>query len=337
MNIVSNDDPAISLIIPVYNVEKYIKKALDSVVNQTMKNIQVIIVNDGSTDNSINIVEDFARKNSNFTIINQDNKGLAAARNAGLKIAKGKYIAFMDSDDYIEPNFLECLYKLAKDNDADISCCNYNIYLPNINANIYMPIATSNGVYKKEEALNKLIRDITLHHFSWNKLYKRELFNNHRIEFYNMCFEDISTSPRLFYNANKIAITSKAPYHYTMRKGSILNTMNVCKINDYTRSFGSICDFLFEKDDYRKYKHSILIYGVRVTIVNWYSVIRMHAKALNFDGCIKNCKNVFKDVSCFMNSDYSKNDKLVSLKWPVKEPIKKVKIPIKKKKACSKK
>ena len=121
--------PKISLIIPVYNVQEYIEKALQSVVNQTFKDFEVIIVNDGSKDQSVEIVKKFIRKYDNFRLINQENQGLSGARNTGLKEAKGEYIAFIDSDDFIENNFLEELYNLAVDNDADISYCNCKIYI----------------------------------------------------------------------------------------------------------------------------------------------------------------------------------------------------------------
>ena len=124
---------AISLVMPVYNVEKYLKRALESVQTQTFKNFELIIVNDGSTDGSKAIAESFCEKNENFILINQENQGPSVARNTGLKVCKGDYIGFMDSDDYLEPEFLESLYTAATENDADIACCNFNLYYPEEN------------------------------------------------------------------------------------------------------------------------------------------------------------------------------------------------------------
>ena len=109
----SLDTPKISLIIPVFNTEKFLKKALESVEKQTFKYFETIIVNDGSTDKSAEIIENFAKKNKNVTVINQSNQGLSAARNTGIKNARGEYIAFLDSDDFLMPTFLSSLYRLA--------------------------------------------------------------------------------------------------------------------------------------------------------------------------------------------------------------------------------
>ena len=113
--------PIVSVIVPVYNSEKYLTEALNSLEEQTFKNFEVIIVNDGSTDNSEKIIKDFVNKNSNFKLINQKNMGPGYAKNTGIRYSKGKYIAFLDSDDFFAPNFLEILYNLAVENKADIA------------------------------------------------------------------------------------------------------------------------------------------------------------------------------------------------------------------------
>lgn len=105
----------LSVIIPVYNVEKYLKRCLDSVINQTLKDIEILCINDGSTDDSLSILEEYKSKDSRIVIISQGNKGLAATRNVGIENAKGEYLAFVDSDDWINSKFLECLYSSAKE------------------------------------------------------------------------------------------------------------------------------------------------------------------------------------------------------------------------------
>lgn len=115
----------ISIIVPVYKVENYLSKCLDSMICQTYKNIEIILVDDGSPDNSGKICDDYAKKDSRIKVIHKENGGLSDARNAGLKIATGKYIGFVDSDDYISVEMYEKLYNQAKKEDADIACCNY--------------------------------------------------------------------------------------------------------------------------------------------------------------------------------------------------------------------
>ena len=119
--------PKVSVIIPVYNVEKYLSECLDSVVNQTLKDIEIICVNDGSPDGSAEILEEYAQKDNRIKVITQENRGVSEARNSGLKIASGEYIAFLDSDDYIDLKFFEQLYKRGIESNSDVVVCE-NIY-----------------------------------------------------------------------------------------------------------------------------------------------------------------------------------------------------------------
>ena len=144
--------PEISLIVPIYNVEKYLVKALTSIENQTFKNFEAILVDDGSTDKSIDIIKEFCEKNENFKFIQQENRGPAAARNSALEISTGKYIAFMDSDDFIEPEFLENMYNAAEENGADIACCNFKLYYPEKDAKVQLPFNSIKGIYTKKQA-----------------------------------------------------------------------------------------------------------------------------------------------------------------------------------------
>ena len=163
--------PKFSIIVPVYNTEKDLKRGLDSSKSQSLKDYEVIIVNDGSNDNSSDIISKYPYK-----VINQENQGPSVARNTGIKESRGEYIGFMDSDDYLEPKFLELLYTAAVDSDADIACCNFNMYYPAKKLKIFMPFTSFPGVYSKTKALRKLILDIGVHYFVWNKLSKRSLF-----------------------------------------------------------------------------------------------------------------------------------------------------------------
>lgn len=313
-------NPAISLVMPVYNVENFLSKALTSVENQTFKDFEMIIVDDGSSDKSYEIAEEFRIKNPNFKLIKQENSGPAAARNTGVMHCKGEYIAFMDSDDYLEKNFLEELYKLAKKTGADITCCNFNMYFPNKKLKIYMPFNSLPGVYTKSKALRKLILDVSVHYFIWNKLYKRELFMERNIKFDDMYFEDISTSPRLFYFAKTVAFTSKALYNYTMRENSILHSINAKKVNDYIKALGIIKSFLEENNDYEKYSGHVWIYAQRVKFVVYYYIINLHLKALNFKGFGKNISCAMKSINYFTDKKTNGNIENIDVPYKVKDP-----------------
>lgn len=321
-------NPAISLVMPVYNVEKYLKRALESVQNQTFKNFELIIVNDGSTDGSTRIAEFFCEKNKNFILINQENQGPSVARNTGLKICRGDYIGFMDSDDYLEPEFLEYLYNAAIENDADIVCCNFNLYYPEKKLKIYMPFTSFPGVYSKTKALRKLILDMGIHYFVWNKLSKRELFFDNNLTFDKMYFEDISTSPKLFYYADKIVLLGKALYNYTSRDTSILHSMNVVKINDFIKSLGVVRNFLENEKVYKNYNTHVWIYAQRVKLVSYYYILMLHAKAMNFKGFLENINSATKSIDYFSGNLFEPINSInvPELTHPINEPKKITKI-----------
>lgn len=317
-------NPIISLIIPVYNVEKYLRKAFESVQSQTFKDFEVIIINDGSTDNSLKIILEFCKKNKNFVLINQENSGPAAARNTALKVSKGEYIAFMDSDDYLEPNFLECLYEAAKKNEADMVCCNFNIYYPEKDIKVFMPIHSYPGVYSKTKALKKLILDIGTHYFVWNKLTKRELFFKNNISFDDMYFEDISISPKLFYYSKKIVFLNKVLYNYSSRESSILHSINVTKINDFIKSLGVIRNFFETENVYKEYNNHVWIYAQKSKIVSYYYILCLHAKASNFKGFIYNITAAKKSIDYFVSNDFKPvtQQKPINIPYPIKQPSK---------------
>ncbi len=320
--------PAISLIMPVYNVEKFLSKALDSVQNQTFQDFELIIVDDGSTDGSVEVIKKYCENNENFILLCQQNQGPSAARNAGLEVCRGDYIGFMDSDDYLEPEFLESLYLAAVENDADIACCNFNLYYPQRNLKIYMPFTAFPGVCSKTKALRKLILDMGIHYFVWNKLSRRELFFDNNLTFDKMYFEDIATSPKLFYYADKIVLIGKALYNYTSRDTSILHTMNIVKINDFIRSLGVIRNFLENEKVYSDYNNHIWIYAQRVKLVSYYYILMLHAKAMNFKGFLENINAATKSIDYFAGDSFEPvtNMSIPELIHAIKEPIKTIKI-----------
>ena len=119
------DQPILSIIVPAYNIEKYLKRCLDSIINQSYKNFECIIVNDGSTDRTRTICDEYAKKDSRIIVIHQENGGLSVARNKAMKVVRGKYVSFVDGDDYIMKTYCETLINLLEDNDADVAKCDY--------------------------------------------------------------------------------------------------------------------------------------------------------------------------------------------------------------------
>lgn len=311
-------EPLVSLVIPVYNVEPFLRKSLESVADQTLKNIEVILVNDGATDGSGAILREFAERYRNFTLIEQENAGLSAARNTGLKAAHGKYVAFLDSDDYLHPDYLKELYEAAEANDADIACCNFRFYFYKSGRHWTLPFQARTGVYERDKALHKLVNDLTIHHFAWNKITRRSLFTEHGITFPTMYFEDVATSPSLFYHARRVYITKKPLYYYTRRPGSILSTMNTRKINDFTKSLFLMRRFLEEKGCFSDYRVNMWFFSQRLMICNIYSVIRVHILSHNLKGMGKNLRRMIRAAQFCLSKkcrpediDFSELDRVV--------------------------
>ncbi len=221
----------ISIIVPFYNVEKYASKCIKSVINQTYKNIEIILIDDGSPDNCGKICDEYAKKDKRIKVIHKKNGGLSDARNTGLKIAKGKYIGFVDSDDYIANDMYEYLYKLIKDNNADISMCSVHEFFENDT----IEIKESNEeeiVYSKEDAIKELLLDKKIRSHSWNKLYKKELFSN--IEYpFGKKMEDIAVTYKLFLKSNKIVYGNQIKYFYLQRSNGIMLSKNTNMWIDY--------------------------------------------------------------------------------------------------------
>lgn len=216
----------LSIIVPVYNVEKYIKQCIESLVSQTLKDMEIIVVNDETKDNSIEIVKEFDDKR--IKIVNKKNGGLSSARNAGIEIARGKYIAFVDSDDFIDFNSAyEDMIKLANKYAADIVVGNANWYY---NSNKKLPMNIDKKMFKNkvisaEKYIVESIKSKRIFVPVWLNLYERELMVSNNIYFKNgILHEDELFSPQVFLKANKVALYEKDFYNYRQREGSIMNS-----------------------------------------------------------------------------------------------------------------
>ena len=219
----------ISIIIPVYNVEKYLERCLDSVLNQSYKNLEIILINDGSTDNSLDICLKYAKKDNRIKLINQNNSGISEVRNKGLEAAKGEYIAFVDSDDVIDKDMFKTLYNNLLKYDSDISSCNYKIFHNKIN---FDKEEYYNKIFSKEESLKDIISNGVLTNFLWNKLFKKELFNNIKFP-KNMIYEDMYVMPKIIEKTTKIVYTNQILYGYFQRENSYVNSFDEDKNKNY--------------------------------------------------------------------------------------------------------
>lgn len=225
----------VSIIVPVYNTESYLEQCLDSLVNQTYQDIEIIVVNDESPDNSQRIIDLFVdRYPQIITCINQQNGGLSAARNTGLQHASGEYILFIDSDDFVTSTMVEAMVKKALEHDFDLVVCDCNYVFPDhvqrVNSGIDHDILS---VTKEKACMN------TLFPAAWNKLFHRRLFA-HDITFTKgIWFEDVEFIYRLFPYINSIGVVKEDFYQYLQRKGAITSTFDE-RLFDYIKNWDTI-------------------------------------------------------------------------------------------------
>ncbi len=209
----------ISVIIPVYNVKPYLKECVDSVINQSYRNLEIILVDDGSNDGSEMICDEYCKKDSRVKVIHQENKGLSVARNIGIEHSKGDFLTFVDSDDYIHKEMLMVLYDSIKEYDSDISVCNYS------NAGMLEVVNKKNvKVFNElEEMLGELYKDNCIcFGTAWGKIYKRKIFDEIRYPA-NRRYEDNFVAHRIFEIANRLVYSDNKLYCYRLRKDSIMN------------------------------------------------------------------------------------------------------------------
>ena len=249
----------ISVIVPVYNVEKYIEKCLKSLVEQTLKNIEIIIVTDGSTDNSKKIISKFAEKYSNIKYYEKTNGGLSSARNYGIKYANGEYVAFLDSDDYVEKNLYELMYKKALQENSDMVECDFIWEYYGKNGEI---VKTKKDKRKKFKTLNQYVKNARV--VAWNKLIKKQIIDDFNIRFpEGLIYEDIEFFYKLFPHLNKISYVNIYGIHYVQRNGSILNS-NPEKIGDIFKILDNVIKYYRDLDIYEnemKYRYRRILLG----------------------------------------------------------------------------
>lgn len=254
--------PEISIIIPVYNVEKYLDECINSAVNQTFDDIEIICVNDGSTDGSLEIIEKHASKDKRIRIISQEHKGVGSARNAGLDAAKGKYVYFMDSDDYVELNALKELHDLIEEKSCDLIIFKTYNFLENTKEYIYedyyeMPELThmvGNRIFNYQNYLKQLISvDVTV----YTKFFKRKIVSDIRfIE--DLIFEDNVFTMELLFNSEDIYLYDKHLYHRRRHENSLMRNNNELFM-DIIEIWNEIEDLFKEKGYYEDYKETLFI------------------------------------------------------------------------------
>lgn len=236
----------VSVVVPVYNVEKYLRQCLDSIVNQTLKEIEIICINDGSKDSSLEILKEFAQKDLRIRIVDKENEGISAARNQGMELANGEYISFIDSDDWINETYLEALYTAAKKYDSDIACSSIIRVTGKRRRNklIYKQEEFTKDRDKKNELTNAPI-----YSYVWNKIYKRETLLNSEVKFpIGRVYEDVIWCLKAIYYLDGVVTVPTAVYYYRKNPTSIMSSKSAQNAKDYEISEKEMLEFAKEKN-----------------------------------------------------------------------------------------
>lgn len=261
----------VSIIVPIYKVEKYLSKCLDSIASQTYTNIQVILVNDGSPDGCQIICEDYCRNDSRFFLICKENGGLASARNAALSKAEGDFVVCVDSDDWIEPNMVEVLLRNMVENNADMSVCSF--FEDHVGGVKNDSFSKKIELLSQEEAVMRLITPGKFYGFAWNKMYKKTLLGMQRYDESIFKGEDSPFSLEYVLKCHKIVVQDIPLYHYRIDSVSIsrsaFNEGKMTVLNSYQKMIDSLKEHGFPKViiDMQKTQYAGKLLSLRTNVI----------------------------------------------------------------------
>ncbi|MBS9462198.1 glycosyltransferase [Flagellimonas sp. 389] len=266
--------PILSIVIPVYNVSAYVEKCIRSCFDQSVgsEEFEVIVVDDGGTDNSLQICKGLLNDFPSMKIISQKNKGLSGARNTGLNHAKGNYVWFVDSDDWISSNCLKDIFHKLRSNSLDILWLGHDVIYNDKVTRQYIPTALEKPIYGETlfiDYLNNLF-------YIWKFIYKRSFLEENQLFFYEgILYEDLEFTPRALLKAKHCDTLPKAYYHYLMREGSIINSISTKNVEDRFLILNALHELKNEKNVSNKYKETL-----EKTIIHFFAgSVKMAARA----------------------------------------------------------
>lgn len=303
----------VSLIVPVYNVEKYLPSCIESIMAQSYENLEIILVDDGSTDSSGDICDKYSKIDNRIKVIHKENQGVSAARNRGLQNSNGHYIGFIDSDDYIEKDMIKTLVGNIKKYNSNISICGYKIFYDNTEKIKLSDTDKHTLQLSSEEALEIIFKTNKINGFLWNKLFEKEIIKNELLdENIDLC-EDLLMVCKLVKKSSNICYTSKILYNYrnslssiTLNVNKLFSDLGVCRYN-YAYE-------LLEEEFYENYNilNIIRMRKIKTVMESYYLSIKARANNYtidkytfvylkkNFKKYIINTENSMKQKSIFL-------------------------------------
>lgn len=307
----------VSVIIPVYNVENYLEECLESLLKQTYKETEIIIIDDGSTDKSMEIIKSYSKKFNKFNLISQENSGVAQVRNIGLSKATGEYVLFVDSDDFLEPSMIEAMYNKAVYNRSDIVICDYYIYY-DANKKIIAKYYCSDSAYSGDEIIKMMI-EFKIQGQLWNKMFKRETLIKNNFQFENgRIIEDIFPVFKLIENCSNITFINKPLYYYRQRNDSYVYNVNKKLLDDYYYAMSNVMSYIEKRYSYIE-KESTNIFRSNVLamlICNYIKFVGTKKENKEINSYIKKFDVSFKILRGIKN--ISNVNKIKTILWKLK-------------------
>lgn len=294
---------------------KFLDKCLNSICNQTINNKEIIIIDDASTDNSLDIIMKYKKIYNDIVVIQKKiNGGQGKARNEAIDIAKGDFIGFVDGDDYIEADMFRQLYDEAIENDLDIAICNFNLYFEQKNETIKNVNFNNHEVIDRNEAIRRFLVEKTIEGFSWNKIFKKEIFKNVRyIE--GRFYEDIPTVFKLIVNSNRIGFINSYLYNYVQRNNSVTCSVKSKNLYHYILSIGEISKILEINNLCDKFINEIRLYNLKI-IYSYYDFLVCRKNGIE-DSYITEMKYFYEIyrkkiniANAFINKNFSLKEKI---------------------------
>ena len=265
---IENND-LVSIIVPVYKTAEFLPRCIESLLDQDYENIEILMINDGSPDNSAEIIEEYREANpAKIVLINKENQGAGEARNTGINKAKGKWLCFVDSDDYVERDYVSAMLRAALDMNADIAVS--NLFLEKENGRkIVFPLMFVKPVTSGDKAAKRSLNLLSVPNFAWNKLYKKELLDSINFKFPSIYFEDVAVAAKVLSESDRVAFTNRPLYHYIQRGSGQVGTFNEKKLREALEAIAMVGEFLNESGKmdewFRAWKQMLLHVRVQFT------------------------------------------------------------------------
>lgn len=289
--------PFVSIIIPAYNAEKYLPRCVASLSQQTFEDFEVIIINDGSTDDTGLIADEWSQRNPRAKVIHTPNRGVAEARNMGLRHVEGRYIGFVDSDDWVEPEMFEMLVKAIEKDTADIAICGHQMETDEGALITSEQLLKKSEVWTAHEALVKLLMDYKIKSYLWDKLFKRELFEGVSFPTGGL-MEDQRVLYELLAKASKVTYIHEPLYHYIQRGDSILGSKSLTIDIDYLYSQLNLFRYVESSDAFSSIEHLVLHSTIAMNIIIGYRNLKKNPSPIIQEEA-ERLLNLFKATSLY--------------------------------------